>query len=61
MGALFILLLVAGIVYIYFEVDPKIDFNTETGDYLLWYNDPSDQKIRKSIPLWKAKIEEKSD
>jgi hypothetical protein len=57
MGLITVLLILVLLAYVFFEIDPKIDHNTETGHYLLWFNDPFDQKSRKAIPLWRAKIE----
>lgn len=42
--------------YIYVKIDPKVDWNYETGDRLLWINDPFDHYRRKSFKLWRVKI-----
>lgn len=36
-------------------IDPKLDWNYETGERLLWYNDPFDVYYRKSIVLYTKK------
>lgn len=41
------------LIYIWRTIDPKLDNNYETGDLLLWYNDPFDKCERKAIKLWK--------
>lgn len=50
---MFIFLMVFLLFYVWFEINPKIDYNTETSEYLLWYNDPFDCKARKVITLWR--------
>ena len=41
--------------YIYSKIDPKIDWNYETGDRLLWYSNPFDNYRRTSVRLWTIK------
>ncbi len=41
--------------YIYSKIDPKVDWNYETGDRLLWYNNPFDHYRRSSVKLWTTK------
>jgi len=53
---MFVLLIVFLLIFVWRQINPKIDHNTETGHYLLWYNDPFDYSQRKVITLWKSKI-----
>lgn len=36
-------------------LNPKLDWNFETEERLLWYNDPFDHFTRKSIRLYRKK------
>lgn len=46
MGFLFLL------IYLWKTIDPKLDWNEETGERILWYNDPLDLCTRKSFTLF---------
>lgn len=50
----FLALIVFLLIFMYKVINPKIDINTETGHYILWYNDPFDIYARKAIQLWKV-------
>jgi len=50
---MFVLLMVLLLIYAWRDVNPKIDFNSVTGHYILWYNDPFDCHERKAFILWK--------
>lgn len=52
---MFVLLIVFLLIFVWRYMNPKIDYNTETEHYLLWYNDPLDYGERKVITLWKRK------
>lgn len=41
------------LIFVWSKINPKIDYNTITGHYLLWINDPFDYQERKAIVLWK--------
>jgi hypothetical protein len=43
------------IVYVWSFISPKLDWNFETKERLLWYNDPFDHFTRKFIVLYKKK------
>ena len=53
--AVFCLLILCIVFYVWRVVDPKLDWNYETGERLLWYNDPFDIYSRKSVKLWTKK------
>lgn len=40
-------------VYTWKKINPKIDYNTETEEHILWYSDPFNSCQRKFITLWK--------
>lgn len=44
-------------IYLWIIINPKLDWNYETGERLLWYNDPFDLyfRSRKSIVLYRKK------
>lgn len=52
MGLVILLFL---LIDLWFKINPKLDFNTETGDKLLWYNDITDSMKRKFTTLWRIK------
>ena len=52
---MFLLLAILVILFAYKRIDPKLDWNYETGERILWYNDPFDSCQRKAIILWKKK------
>lgn len=56
--SLLFLLILLVLVFAWKHIDPKIDWNYETGERLLWYNDPFDIYRRKRIVLYvdKSKI-----
>ncbi len=49
--AIYVLLFAIVAVYVYKIIDPKLDHNYETGDMLLWFNDPFDSCIRKAVTI----------
>ncbi len=55
MGIIFSILILFLLIYCWFIIDPKLDWNYETGERLLWYNDPFGLYLRKSIVLYKKK------
>ncbi len=56
MEQLIVLLLLLAIgIYVFRVIDPKIDWNYETGEKLLWYNDPFDSCKRKVVTIGIAK------
>lgn len=55
---LIVLLLLVVIFYVFTVINPKFDWNYETGEKLLWFNDPFDSLRRKAVTLWKTKKEE---
>ena len=52
---MFIILLVLCLFFAWIKINPKLDWNYQTGDKLLWYNDPFDSCFRKAITIWKRK------
>ena len=55
MEVLFVLLLVVVVIYVYILIDPKLDWNYETSEKLLWFNDPFNSLKRKAVTLWRKK------
>lgn len=43
------------LVYTWKKINPILDYNTETEEEILWYNDPFNSCKRKFITLWKTK------
>jgi hypothetical protein len=58
MESLLIMLLLLGLMYVLAAINPKFDWNYETGEKLLWFNDPFDSLKRKAVTLWKTKKED---
>lgn len=58
MENLSVLLLLLVLIFVYFKINPKFDWNYETGEKLLWFNDPFDSLKRKAVTLWKTKKED---
>lgn len=52
--SLILFILVA--IFTYNKINPSLDWNYETGEKLLWFNNPFDSWKRKAIVLWKKKI-----
>lgn len=52
---LFSLLFFFLLIYCWRVINPKLDWNYETDERLLWYNDPFDLYSRKSIVLFKKR------
>lgn len=52
---MFIIAVFLFLIFSWRTVNPKMDWNYETGERLLWYNDPFDSCERKSIVIWKNK------
>lgn len=52
---MFSVLLVVLVIFTYVKIDPKLDWNYQTGDKLLWFNDPFDSCQRKAITIWKKR------
>lgn len=50
-----ILLLLVIAFYVFRVINPKFDWNTETHERLLWYNDPFDSCKRKAVNLGRVK------
>lgn len=42
-------------IFIWSIINPKLDWNYETDERILWYNDPFDNHTRKSIVIYKKK------
>lgn len=53
---MFLLLILLLLIYAWKTIDPKLDWNYETEERILWYNDPFDCYKRKSIRLWRSKL-----
>lgn len=53
--AVYVLLFAIVAIYVYKIIDPKTDWNYETGDKLLWFNDPFDSCRRKAVTISKGK------
>jgi hypothetical protein len=58
MENLSVLLLLLVLIFVYFKINPKFDWNYETGEKLLWFNDPFDSLRRKAVTLWKTNKKE---
>jgi hypothetical protein len=58
MESLLIMLLLLVLMYVLAVINPKFDWNYETGEKLLWFNDPFDSLKRKAVTLWKTKKED---
>lgn len=41
--------------FAYTKINPKLDWNYDTGERILWYNDPFDLCTRKAVILYKKK------
>lgn len=52
---MFVLLILLLLIFAWKTVNPKLDWNYETGEKLLWYNDPFDLCKRKAVVLWRTK------
>jgi hypothetical protein len=52
---MFFILLVVLVIFAYVRINPKLDWNYQTGDRLLWFNDPFDSCKRKAITIWRRK------
>lgn len=52
---MFIIAVLFLLVFAWRTIDPKLDWNCETKEKLLWYNDPFDSYTRKPIVIWKSK------
>lgn len=53
MDQLFVIACIIGLIFTVMEVDPKLDYNYETEERILWYNDIFDNFTRKFVRLWK--------
>ena len=51
----FLLLVLFLLIFTWRTINPKFDWNYETGEKLLWYNDPFDSCTRKAVTLWRKK------
>lgn len=54
MDSLSVLLMILVILFLIKELDPKLDYNYETGHRVLWYNDILSGFTRKFIKLWRT-------
>lgn len=52
-GTLIFLFLLACFLYVLIAMNPKLDWNYETEERILWFNDPFNYGLRKSIVLYK--------
>lgn len=52
---IFLFPIVIFIIYCLRIINPKLDWNYETEEKILWYNDPFDHCIRKTIVVYKKK------
>jgi hypothetical protein len=52
---MFFILLLVVVIFAWQKINPKLDWNYQTGDKLLWFNDPFDSCQRKAITIWKRK------
>lgn len=58
MEELGVLLLLFVLGFAFARINPKFDWNYETGEKLLWFNDPFDSLKRKAVTLWKTNKKE---
>lgn len=54
MDQLFVILCIIAVTFVLMEVDPRLDYNYETEERILWYNDILNGFTRKFITLWKV-------
>jgi hypothetical protein len=52
---MFVILFAFLLILTWRTINPKLDWNYETGERLLWYNDPFDSCTRKAVTLWRVK------
>lgn len=53
---MFFLLVLFLLIYTWRIIDPKVDDNYETGEKLLWFNNPFNLCKRERITLWKKEM-----
>lgn len=57
MATIILIMLIVGVLLIlYYTYKPSVDYNPETFEYILWYNDLHDMYMsRKHVIVWRTK------